>query len=187
MFSKFTKVWEEYGFEVVLGCCLLFIIGFGLYRRFTRQKGTWSKQNYNQYPHYTKKSLPAPKRQPPKESKGETECRRVLKQIFNRPFHKARPDFLRNPVTGGNFNLELDCYDSELGIAVEYNGVQHYKYVPYFHKNKEAFDNQKYRDFMKEQMCDKAGIILISVPYTVEIGQIKPYIETELRKRGIRI
>ena len=58
------------------------------------------------------------------------------------------------PVTGGNFNLELDCFNKELRIGLEYNGVQHYKYVPYFHKNKEAFLNQKYRDDMKEEYVE---------------------------------
>ena len=75
------------------------------------------------------------KRGPPQESKGEKECRKVLENLFNKPFSKSRPDFLRNPVTGGNFNLELDCYNQELSLAVEYNGIQHYKYVPYFHRN----------------------------------------------------
>ena len=94
----------------------------------------------------------------------------------------VRPDFLRNPVTGGNFNLELDCYNEELNLAVEYNGVQHYKFIPYMHKNKEAFLNQKYRDDMKKRMCKDAGVILIDVPYTVEPHNIKKYLETELRK-----
>ena len=131
--------------------------------------------------------MPPTKRQPPKESKGETECRRVLQYLFKRQFSKARPDFLRNPVTGGNFNLELDCFDSDMRLAVEYNGVQHYKYIPFFHKNKEAFQNQKYRDFMKEQMCKKAGVTLISVPYTVELGQIKGHLEGALKRSGIQI
>jgi len=73
------------------------------------------------------------------DSKGETECRRVLQKIFQRPFLKARPDFLNNPVTGNQFNLELDCYDHSLKLAVEYNGQQHYQYNKFFHRNKEHF------------------------------------------------
>jgi hypothetical protein len=115
-----------------------------------------------------------------KDSKGEVECRRVLKKIFNKPFHKARPSFLNNPVTGGSFNLELDCYDKELKIAVEYQGKQHYEYTPFFHKNKEHFLNQKYRDDMKRRICKEHNIKLIEVPYTVKIKDIETYIRHRL-------
>ena len=122
----------------------------------------------------------------PKESKGEAECRRVLQSIFRKPFTSQRPDFLRNPVTGGSFNLELDCFDAELRIAVEYNGVQHYKYVPYFHRNNDAFLNQKYRDEMKRQKCKENGILLIEVPYSVKLEDIKGFIEKELTRAGVK-
>ncbi len=119
-----------------------------------------------------------------KDSKGETECRRVLVQIFKKPFDKARPDFLSNPVTGGSHNLELDCFNRQLNLAVEYNGVQHYKYSPYFHRNKESFLNQKYRDDMKRRICNDRGITLIEVPYTVKIDDIEMYLISELQTNG---
>ena len=125
-----------------------------------------------------------PSKKAPRQSKGEIECRHVLENIFHKPFPSSRPDFLRNPVTGGSFNLELDCYNSEMGIAVEYNGVQHYKYTPYFHRSKEHFLNQKYRDDMKRRMCIDNNILLIEVPYDVKIENIKAYIIDALRKKG---
>ena len=93
---------------------------------------------------------------------------------------------MRNPVTGGDFNLELDCFDPELKIAVEYNGVQHYQYIPFFHKNKEAFLNQKYRDDMKRRMCKENGVLLIEVPHTIKLEGIKGFIEKELTRNGIQ-
>jgi hypothetical protein len=182
MFSNIKKIWTDHGFEIVLGLCISFILIFGLYRRISGGKGTWSKQQYYSLP--SSKDI-KPNRQPPQESKGETECRRVLEYLFKKPFNKARPDFLRNPVTGGNFNLELDCFNPELGIAVEYNGIQHYQYVPYFHKNKEAFLNQKYRDQMKSQMCKENKVLLIEVPHTIKLKDIKAFIEKELRRNNI--
>jgi len=187
MFSKINKLWNDFGFEILLVSSVVFIILYSLLRKITGKKGTWSKKKYYSIPPplissnygYIKKS-----HGPPKESKGETECRRVLQYIFNKPFNKARPDFLRNPVTGGNFNLELDCFEEQLKLAVEYNGIQHYKMVPYFHKNKEAFLNQKYRDDMKNRMCKQHGITLIEVPYTVKLEDIKGFIEKELMKNG---
>ena len=53
-------------------------------------------------------------------------------------------------------------------LGCEYNGRQHYKFTPFFHKNYEAFDNQKYRDYIKKDLCEKNGIRLIIVPYSVK-------------------
>ena len=202
MFEKYSEMWADYGFEIVIATCLGFLVLYGLYRKFVGRTGSWysNRQYYNylgqaivqndsrqpatyqqQQPYY-----PSP-RSPGGESKGEIECRRVLQKIFNRPFNKARPDFLQNPVTGGSRNLELDCYEPSLGIACEYNGEQHYKYIPYFHKNKEAFYNSKYRDEMKKQKCKEYGIKLIEVPYTVKQHDIENYIRQELHKQGIQI
>lgn len=187
MLSKLKKNWSKYGFEITLGFCVTFVLIFGLYHKITGSKGTWSKKNYLSSFLTTPTISNKTPRTPPKDSKGEIECRRILQIIFNRSFNKARPDFLRNPVTGGDFNLELDCYDPELRIAVEYNGVQHYKFIPFFHKNKEAFLNQKYRDDMKRRICKENGILLIEVPYTVKIEDIKAYIQKSLMINGILV
>jgi len=178
--EKISNYWEENGFEIIIGLCLAFFLILFLYRKIVGKKGTWSDSYY-----YTPTKKEIIKRKPPTESKGEMECRRVLQKIFNRPFRKERPDFLRNPVTGGNFNLELDCFDSNLGLAVEYQGVQHYEFNPFFHKSKDAFLNQKYRDFMKRKMCEENGIILIEVPYSTK--NIETYLKNELNKNGFNI
>jgi hypothetical protein len=172
MFEKIKNIWNRYGFEIVLiGSILLIFIG-----SFFTKRGTWSKSFY---------SLPDPTPKPKKstDSKGEIICRNYLEKFFNRPFKKARPDILRNPVTD-NFNLELDCYNPELNLAVEYNGVQHYKYTPFFHKTRDAFHNQKYRDYLKRDLCSKNGIKLIEVPYTVEKTEIEKYLKEKLVTMG---
>lgn len=172
MFEKFNKLWKKYGFEITVGLSILFILFLALFR--IGKKGTWSS-GYS--------IPPKAKRKPPQESKGEVECRRVLEQLFNKPFPKIRPNFLRNPVTSEEMsdnNLELDCYNDELKLAVEYNGAQHYKYIPYFHKSKDSFHNQKYRDYMKQNMCKENGITLIEVPYTVKVEDIKSFLLKKL-------
>lgn len=182
--DRLKELWDSYGFEIVLCSCVLFIIIYAIIRWFKKSKGTWS----------TTYSFPlnrpligneGPKKIR-KDSSGEIECKRVLEKIFNLPFNKTRPDFLRNPVTGNNFNLEIDCYNPNLKLGVEYNGVQHYKYVPYFHRNNEAFLNQKYRDLIKSQFCKNEGVILIEVPYTVKVKDIESYLISELRKNGFK-
>jgi hypothetical protein len=178
-------IWEEHGFEIILGLCLAFILVFSLYRKITGQKGSWSSSYYYDVKH--KKQQPFNtfnNKTQKKESRGETECRRVLEQLFKKPFANQRPDFLRNPVTGGKYNLELDCYNSGLKLAVEYHGAQHYKYIPFFHKNKESFYNQKYRDDMTRRKCQDNGVDLIEVPNTVKVNDIQDYIINELKKIG---
>jgi hypothetical protein len=179
----FRKYWNFYNFEIIMVLCILFLLIFGLINKIKGGKGTWSKYYYYNYhddninttKSYTKKKIT--------ESKGEIECRRVLEEIFRKPFNKARPNFLRNPVTGGNFNLELDCYNKDLRIAAEYNGIQHSKFVPFFHKNYEAFLNQKYRDDMKRRICKEQNIILIEVPHTVKIENIERFIKDVLKQK----
>ena len=121
----------------------------------------------------------------PKESKGERASRAAAERIFNKPFIKVRPDFLRNAVT--NHNLELDVYNEELKLAIEYSGRQHYEFVPFFHKNYEAFLNQKYRDEMKKNKCKEQGIQLIEIPYTVKLEDIESFIRIESKKLGYDI
>src|SRR5579885_1122723 len=101
-----------------------------------------------------------------KTSKPEKKCRRILQRLFDKEFPCVRPDFLYNPLTGKN--LELDMYNEELGLAVEYNGKQHYQFLPLFHKNTRAFEYQQHRDEWKAKKCKEMGIILVTIPYTVK-------------------
>lgn len=181
MLNKIIEIWKTNGFEILFVLCISFLIIYGVYRIFKKKKGSWSK-TYSTYNIKDINNLKLNRKRVPKDSKGEIECKKVLEKIFNKPFKKARPNFLNNPVTGGDYNLELDCYNDELGLAVEYSGRQHYEYIPFFHKNKEAFYNQKYRDELKRRMCKENNIILIEVPYTVKIENIEKYIIQELKK-----
>lgn len=116
------------------------------------------------------------------ESIGEKICRSHLNSRFNVDFIKKRPEFLKNPIT--NTNLELDCFCEDLKLALEYNGKQHYEFVPKFHKTKNDFYNQKYRDEIKKRLCSENGIDLIEVPYTVSHSDIPYYIDAALEKLG---
>ena len=89
----------------------------------------------------------------------------ILKEFFyNLRFIKRRPDFLKNSKT--NSNLELDYYCKSIQLAFEYNGIQHYEYKPYFHRNGICdFENQQYRDKLKIEECKKNNITLITIPH----------------------
>lgn len=112
-----------------------------------------------------------------KPSKGELLCKKAVEEIYGLPFYCVRPNFLKNPETGRN--LELDMYNDDLKIAVEYSGIGHYVYPNPFHKTKEEFINQIRRDQYKVDTCDQNGVYLITVPYNVPLDyeKIKNYIE----------
>lgn len=190
---KIQKFWDENGFNILLGFAIIFLIVYGLTR--IGSKGTYGNNSKDSYiPQSSVKITPQISQisqisqfpSSEKESKLERECRKSLHEIFKKPFHKARPDFLRNPVTQ-NFNLELDCFNPELRLAIEANGIQHYKFTPYFHKNKDAFQNQQYRDELKRRMCKDNNINLIEVPYTIKEIQIKEYILNKCRQLGYNV
>jgi hypothetical protein len=185
-FSDIRRIWNDYGFEILFIACVIFILLASFFQK--KGNGTWSKIYFNPFESRRQKqnemNLQPVKMN--KDSTGETVCRRYLERRFGLPFGKARPDFLRNPVTGGDYNLELDCFNPQLRLALEYNGAQHYKYIPYFHRNKEAFLNQKYRDEMKRTKCIQNGITLIEVPFTVKPHEIESYVNRELIRFGFR-
>jgi hypothetical protein len=190
LYNDVYYYFTNYYFEIVIVSCIVFLLLYGLYSKLSGSKGTWSTNNNNHiYPALDEEegieeenAKRRRRRGGGGESKGEVECRRVMQKLFDKPFYKTRPRFLNNPVTFGTNNLELDCYNEELKIAVEYDGAQHYKYIPYFHKTYEAFLNQRYRDYMKEQMCKENNIRLIRVPYTVKIDKIESYLTDKLEQ-----
>ena len=70
---------------------------------------------------------------------------------------------------GENSSVRVDFYTEYQGriYIIEYNGVQHYKYIPYFHKDSiENFNKQVDRDTNVYNYCIDNDIILVTIPYT---------------------
>jgi hypothetical protein len=188
MFYKLKTLFKNYGTELLVVLSIIFLLIYAVFRMSNKESGTYTPFNQYKYlaqiPNSRPTGINLPRRREPIVSKSEGKIRQILEHYFNKPFDKARPDFLRNPVTGNNFNLELDCYNPQLKLAVEYNGIQHYKYTPFFHRNKEAFLNQKYRDDMKRRICREYGVTLIEVPYTVKYENLEKYMINNLKSLG---
>jgi hypothetical protein len=186
MFDKTREIWENYGLEVLAGLSLLVIFILFLYNLFSGQRGSFSSYKHvpsNMNMRVSRNIMPYEYMEhTDKDSKLELKAKFVLESIFKRPFLKIRPQFLRNDVTGQN--LEIDLYNDELKLGVEVNGDQHYRFIPYFHRNKEAFRNQRYRDEMKKVKCRDNGITLIEIPYKVGEDGLKPYLVNKLRLEG---
>ena len=115
--------------------------------------------------------------------KHETRCRIIMENLFRSPFVSVRPDFLKYDKTGKN--LELDMFNSDLMIALEYDGIHHRKFTEFFHKSEQDFIEQQERDKYKEEKCKELGITLIRVPDTVKYEDLEDYIKGELDKNNI--
>jgi hypothetical protein len=104
-----------------------------------------------------------------------------LERITGEKFDNVRPSWLVNPVTGQS--LELDCYNEKLKLAVEYNGIQHYKFNKYMHQNsRDKFQNQQYRDLIKKDLCQKNNVHLIVVPYDIDIKNIESFLLKKVKE-----
>lgn len=112
--------------------------------------------------------------------KSESACREILENIYQVPFPKKRLAEMEY--------LELDGYCEEFGIAFEYNGRQHEKYIPYFHRNgPDDLIDQIARDERKKELCVKNNISLIEIPCSYDYtrkDELETYILSELETMG---
>lgn len=105
---------------------------------------------------------------------GERKCAKILADLFpNHVFIKRRPPWLEG--------LELDLYCEELSLAVEFNGLQHYRFTPYFHKTEDDFIKQVERDKRKADICDKRGVRLIVVKSLMDVESLLRNKKNELK------
>ena len=111
-------------------------------------------------------------------SKGEKACKRYIQRLFKKPFTKIRPDFLKDPKT--KRNLEIDLYNDSLKLGIEYNGIQHYEFTQRFHKGYNDLRKQQERDILKRRLCKENRMTLIVVPYNTSC--IPTYIGRRLKR-----
>ncbi len=118
-------------------------------------------------------------------NKSETVCREIFEKLFEQKFPKNRPEFLRR---GNGHKLELDGYNEELEIAFEYQGKQHYEYLPLFHKTEKDFKIQQKRDRHKYRLCQENNIALLLIPYKFthkDPQEMEDFIVDQLLVQGV--
>jgi hypothetical protein len=103
----------------------------------------------------------------------ERTCRKILEYIYKTEFPKKRPIWLKSD---DGRRLEFDGYCESLKTSFEYQGEQHYKFVPYWHKTNEKFVKYQQRDKKKSDLCKENGIHLIIIPYTIKYEDLYMYI-----------
>lgn len=131
------------------------------------------------------KSKPIVRWSKPDKSRGERLCAQILSNIFEAPFGTGRLEAILNQET--NQPLEIDVYNEELKVGLEYNGPQHYDWPNWTGISWEGFRKQIGRDEMKRIRCSELGIRLIEVPYTVKDNELYDYIIDRLQDLGVKI
>jgi len=98
-------------------------------------------------------------------SVGEQLLFTIVKKVFQDELiiRNYRPKWLEG--------LEIDIYLPNRKMGFEYDGEQHFKYIPYFHTDYEHFDKQKKRDKLKDEICKKGNIHLIRFSYLDRITE----------------
>ena len=114
-----------------------------------------------------------------KRSSGEMLIQKLLKD-FNIDFKEEY--VLKNIIQGRNIkNIRIDFRLLNLSkeIWIEYNGIQHYKYINNFFKETiDDYQKQLTRDKNVRDYCKEHDILLIEIPYTYTKYEIlKPILE----------
>jgi len=120
--------------------------------------------------------------------KNEQRCRKILEDIFQKPFPSVRPKWLKNPSTKRNLELDMYCHDlvvngKKVRIAAEFDGKQHTQMTG-FHKNKKELMYQILKDQYKDKRCKELGITLLRIPYWAT-DDLKGYITRKLDDIGL--
>jgi hypothetical protein len=115
-------------------------------------------------------------------TKMERMCRAILEAVFQRPFPSQRPQWLQG--TCGR-SLELDCYNAELRLALEYQGRQHFEEIAFYGEGRLV--GQQERDALKTETCKKYGVRLLVISDEVSLEELYECIIDECRELGIEI
>ncbi len=72
---------------------------------------------------------------------------------------------LPGSITESNGLLSLDFFVPNLRMGVEVHGEQHFKFIEFFHTNKQGFMKGQLRDNQKFIWCEMNNIRLIVLPH----------------------
>jgi hypothetical protein len=114
-----------------------------------------------------------------KGSKSEEMARAAFQQIFGMSFPKKRPKWLRN---SRGRQMELDGYNAILGIAFEYQGIQHYK-KGFFGGDIEQriADDQR-----KVELCKENQVTLMHLTHEMDPSTFKEQILRQSIESGLQ-
>ncbi len=109
-------------------------------------------------------------------SKGEQKIATLLAEA-NIPFEREKI-FEHCKFLGTNYPARFDFWVNNQYV-IEYDGEQHFKFIPHFHSVEEGFYEQQKRDNIKTKYCLDNNIKLIRIPYT-EFNNINKILDSNL-------
>ena len=109
--------------------------------------------------------------------KTETKLVKILERLFglSNVITSYHPEWAISPK---GVLLEYDILLKDKNILIEFNGRQHYEYVPFFHKSRNKFKLQQERDKLKKILAINNGYKLITIKHDEPIT--KSYIKARI-------
>jgi hypothetical protein len=80
----------------------------------------------------------------------------------------------------GELGQRIDLFIPALGIAVEYDGIQHDKYNSFFFKDENAWNNSVHLDKKKNRYLEEKGVKVVRLKHNTKIKtpeELRAYIE----------
>jgi hypothetical protein len=118
---------------------------------------------------------------------GEEICRAFFEQLFDQKFPRKSPHWLLN--SNGN-RMELDGYCSDLKLAFEHHGEQHYTTKGFYIKSQDKLKERQQADAEKCAICERRGVILIEIPEVptrTKIDELRDYIGLKCSEKKVRL
>ena len=97
-------------------------------------------------------------------SKFQDEVKKFLKAYWN-------DDFVFEELRLVDTRMTFDFYNANKKIAIEVQGQQHTKFVPFFHGNRNKFLQQLKRDNKKLEFCVMNNIKLVEIYSVSELNK----------------
>ena len=89
------------------------------------------------------------------------------------------------PIWGKDHLIRADFYLPKQNCIIEFNGKQHYEYMPKYHKSEGSFKYQQERDAELEKYCLKNNINLMVFRYEdFKSGKMKRDITNMVKMQG---
>jgi len=118
------------------------------------------------------------------EYKSEKACRKAFQNNLHAKFPRSKTKWLPK-------GMHLDGYNKKMGIAFEFQGIQHYEVDGYFNKTQEDLNKVKDRDKRKAKSCIENHITLIPIKYDLIKWNDQKFcdnsVRNEIRLFGIKI
>ena len=100
-----------------------------------------------------------------------------MSAISNKVYYTLKEVFPLNVILKEHYvnykgtKLFFDFYIKDLGVLIEIQGEQHFRFIKHFHKDKEGFVAHKGRDNLKIEYAAENDIGLAKIDYDEDVSR----------------